>query len=821
MPNNNETTTSFKVDISELKKAMQEAKRAVAVTNSEFKAVTSTMEDWTKSTDGISAKLKQLDSNLKSQKTILKSLEDQYELTVKEMGEGSKAADDLKIKINNQKAVINKTEREISKYEDSLTEVTQAEKIAAKTGKSVEEVLDAVGDAAKDSGDGFTILKGAVATFAGNALTSLVGGLRDAASNLLGLAESTREYREQMNKLESASAEAGYGVDFAKDKYKELYGVLGDETAANTTLSNFMAMGVEQGQLNGLINSAAGIWAKYGDSIPLDGLAESINETAKVGTVTGNLADALNWAGVSEDEFNESLAECTNEQARQKMIIAILNKNYGELGKSYKENNKSVIEARAAQADYTDTMAEMGERIEPVTTTLKEGFTGLLQEALKLVQGVDMEAFTAKIEEGFGVLKDEVLPAVKEGLGWILDNKDELIAGLAGIAAGFVAFKVVSLIQGLVTAFQAWKLATEGMTLAQAALNLVMSLNPIGIIITLIAGLVTAFVVLWNKSESFRNFWIGLWESIKAGFETAVQGIVTFFTQTIPNVFNGVIDFIKKNWQALLLLLINPFAGLFKYFYDNNSKFREFVDSAINFLKQLPSKAWTWLLSTINKVTQWRLNMISKAKEAAQGFLNKIIEFVRQLPTSIYTWLSNVTSKVAAWGVNLAAKGRAAAQQLFNAIINKIREIPERVKSIGSDIVRGLWNGINDMVGWIGGKISGFGDSVLSGLKNFFGIASPSKLMAKEIGRWLPEGIAVGIDKNAKSVLSSMKDLAADTVGTARAGLSTATTSLGSTGVTGGVVNNFNQVINSPKQLSRLDIYRQSKNLLGYVGGVL
>lgn len=120
------------------------------------------------------------------------------------------------------------------------------------------------------------------------------------------------------------------------------------------------------------------------------------------------------------------------------------------------------------------------------------------------------------------------------------------------------------------------------------------------------------------------------------------------------------------------------------------------------------------------------------------------------------------------------------------------------------------------MAGWIKEKITGFGEGVLNSLKDFFGIHSPSKLMEEEIGKWLPAGIAVGIDKNAKSVMSAMKDLTMNTLGATRDGLS----ELGvNGGVTGGVVNNFTQVINSPKQLSRLDIYRQSKNLLGYAGG--
>ena len=773
MAGNNETTTKFKVDISELKKSMQDAKRAVAVANSEFKAVSSTMEDWSKSSDGISAKLKQLDGNLKSQKTILANLERQYELTVQEMGEGSKAADDLRIKINNQKAVVNQTEREISKYESTLQEVSEAEKVAAKTGKSVAEVLDDVENEAEDAGDGFTVLKGAVATFAGNVMTSFVSGIKDGITSLMNLASETREYREDLAKLETAYKTAGLSTEDATKVYKDFYAVLGEEDRSVEAVNHLAKFADTQEDLTKWTTIATGVWGTFGDSLPIEGLTEAANETMKTGQLTGVLADALNWAGVNEDSFQASLDSCTSEQERQALITDTLNGLYSDAAENYRETNKSVMEANKANSDYTDTMAQMGAKIEPVTTSLKTGFNGLLQELLKLVGDVDMEAFTAKIEEGFGVLKDEVLPAVKEGLGWILDNKEVLIAGLAGIAAGFVAFKVATLIQGVVSAMQ-------GMTIAQYALNLAMSLNPIGIVIALLAGLVAAFVTLWNRSESFRNFWLGLWTGIKDLTSKAVNSITKFFKETIPKA----------------------------------------IDNMVNSLKALPNKVWTWLLNTINKVITWRSNMIAKAKEAASGFINKVIEFVKQLPSKVWTWLVNVVTKVAAWRQSLAQKGREAAKGLFDSIVNKIKELPERLKSIGSDIVRGLWNGINDMTGWVIGKIQGFGDSVLGGIKDFFGINSPSKVMAEEVGKWLPAGLAVGIDKNAKSALSAMKDLVVNTVGAASAGLKTvSTTTSGFTGGAGGVVNNFTQNNYSPKALSRLDIYRQSKNLLGFAGG--
>lgn len=775
MPKENETTTQFKVDISDLKKSMQEAKRAVALANSEFKKVASGMDDWSKSSDGLSAKIKQLDSNLKSQKSILANLEQQYALTVKEMGEGSKAANDLKIKINQQKATINQTERELSGYESALVEVSEAEKKAAKTGKSVADVLDEVDDSAKEASDGFTVLKGSIATFAGNALTGLANGIKSAIGSMVGLADETREYRNEMAKLDTAFTTAGHSTKTAAKTYEELYGVLGDEGQA-VEAANFLAkIADNEKDLTTWTKIATGVYGEFGTSLPIESLTEAANETQKTGQITGALADALNWAGVSEESFQESLDKCNSEQERQKLIMDTLNGLYSESAEKYKENNASVIEANKAQADYQNTLASIGGKLEPVMTAVKQGVTGLLQKFLELTEGVDISAFTAKIQEGFTILTDTVLPAVKEGLGWILDNKDTLIAALAGIASGFVAFKVVGIIQGLIGAFKAWKIATEGMTVAQRLLNLVMKANPIGIVVSLIAVIVGALITFIATNDEARAKLKAVWKTIKEFVGKAIKSMCKFFTETVPDA----------------------------------------LDKMVTFFKELPSKIWTWLVNVVSKITQWSVNMASMARQAGMNFISSVVSFFQQLPSKIWTWLTNVISKVVEWGTNLAQKGTQAAKKLLDAVVEGIKSIPEKVKSIGSDIVKGLWDGINDMTDWVIGKIQGFGESVTSGLKSFFKIGSPSKLMADEIGKWIPEGIAVGINKNAKSVLDSMKNVTATAVGGAKAGISSG----GVGAVSGGVVNNFTQIVNSPKQLNRLELYRQSKNLLGFVGG--
>ena len=152
---------------------------------------------------------------------------------------------------------------------------------------------------------------------------------------------------------------------------------------------------------------------------------------------------------------------------------------------------------------------------------------------------------------------------------------------------------------------------------------------------------------------------------------------------------------------------------------------------------------------------------------------------------------------------------------------------------VGRDLVEGLWNGISDMVGWIGDKISGFGDSVLGGLKDFFGIASPSKVMRDEVGKFLPAGIAIGIEDSTLSAVKSVRSMADKLRNTAVESLNGMTSGaayrMQQTPMTAAarknaaVVNNYyktdnsrtvNQTNNSPKALSRLEIYRQTNNAL-------
>lgn len=941
---NNETTTKFRVDISELKKAMQEAKRSVAVANSEFKAVSSSMDDWTKSSDGLKAKLKQLDDNLKAQDKILESLEEQYKLTVKEMGEGSKAADDLKIKINNQKAVINNTKRQIDQYNQTLAEVSDAEKEAAKSGKSVTEVLDDMGKAAEDTGGGFTTFKGAIATFAGNMLTGFVSAIGEGISAIVSLADETREYRTELGKLETAFSTAGFSGETATDTYKELFSIIGETDQAVEASQQIALLAKSEEDLAKWADLAGGVVGRFGDALQPEAFYESANETLKLGEATGTYVQMLEGVGYSVDEFNAGLQACTSEEEKQAYMLQVTDSILGEASKTYKEVNADIIDAQKAQADLTDATANLGAVAEPIMTTFKSMGATFLNELLPsvtelgggftdLLNGV--EGAEQRIGTSLGGLVDTVLGKITELLPKVLSVGLSLVTTLiTGIlnalpklvttvvtmagtilealstALPQIALAIVDVVPKIIDALMTMlptfitacidflsaivealpsvvqailkaipQLITSivsgllsgvtalfngavqlFMALAQALpeiVNILIEELPviIDVIITTLLGalpqLLQACITLYMALidvmpqiitallEALPTLIVAIMDSLYNAMPLLLETALTVFmmlVQAIPTIQLEVLKAMGLVVLAVLKALLDlgvKIAQLYVKMYSTLGKWAlelikkgadtasKFVTTVIDWLKDIVPKVWNWLVNVVTKVIEWRANMINKARETALDFINSVISYVSQLPSKVWTWLVNVITKLIEWRANMINKAKEAGKGFVDNVINAIKGLPDKMKEIGASIVEGIFSGISNGWSWLTESVGNLAGSLFETAKSALGINSPSKVFADEVGKWIPEGIAVGIDKNAKSVLQSVKDVTMGAVSSARAGLATAdTVSAGGTAVTGGVVNNFYQTNNSPKALSRLEIYRQSKNLLGLAGGV-
>ena len=366
---------------------------------------------------GIDAQLKNLDSEMKSTVSGLDSLEDaqaavgkrteilgkqisvteqkistisaEYDRSAKKLAELGKALDDVKnaenstekeitaaanaynrqqqevnrlgMQLNNATSSLNKLQREMSDVENGTDKVTRS-------FRKVENEAEDMGGSLRDA-------------FVGGAVA---GGIQSLASSLSGLVDETMEYRKIMASLNTSSAKAGYTAEQTAASYQQLYGVLGDEQTAATALANLQALGLSQADLTKLTDAAIGAWATYGDSIPIDGLAESINETIRAGAVTGTFADVLNWAGTSEDKFNEKLAKCKTESERVNLVMQELAKQgLADTAQAWRENNQDIVKTNQASAKMTETWAQLAKKASPVFAEIK---TSIADAALGVME---------------------------------------------------------------------------------------------------------------------------------------------------------------------------------------------------------------------------------------------------------------------------------------------------------------------------------------------------------------------------------------------------------------------------------------------------
>lgn len=338
--------------------------------------------------------------------------------------------------------------------------------------------------------------------------------------------EGSREYRTEMGKLDTAFVASGHSSETAKKTYSDLNAVLGDSGQAVEAAQHLAKLTDNEKDLQTWTDICTGVYATFGESLPIEGLTEAANETAKVGEVTGPLADALKWAGISEDLFNEKLAKCSTEQERQKLIMDTLNTTYKKASDQYKDTNKDVIAAQKAQEKLTDAFSEFGRVGEPILTAIKNKVAEMVSASIP-----HLENFVNK---------------VKSLRTWINNNKQAIKdwgAVIVGATVSIGAFLLVLKWGSILSS------ASKAVKLCRAALvlfNATLKANPIGLVISLLAGLVAAFVYLWNNNKGFRDFWISLWAKIKSVCGSAVGWIKGKFNDfkgalsTVRTVFDNI-----------------------------------------------------------------------------------------------------------------------------------------------------------------------------------------------------------------------------------------------------------------------------------------
>lgn len=615
-----------------------------------------------------------------------------------------------------------------SDAEKALKDVEQA---AQQTGDGLEKA----GDGAKKAEKDFGALTVAAGTLVADALTSVISGAADTVAALLELSESTREYRDDMAKLESAFANNGLNAEQAKSVYEDFYSVLGESDRSVEAANHLATMTNNMQELNTWGHIVSGVTAKFGDSLPIEGLTEAANETAKLGEVTGPLADALNWAakegetfGVTlkentkeneawntavkeatsaEEYFNLALQECTTEQERATLITDTLNRMYREAGDAYDESTRSIQDARYATLDMEEAQAKIGEALEPVTTA----WTNLKTRGL--------EAITPAIEK--------VSEGIQNVTQWLREHETAatiITAVVLALAAAFTVFAVALGIAGVI----------QLVTVAMASLGTVIAFitSPITLVIAGIAALVAAFLYLWNNCEGFRNFWIALWENIVAIASQVWAVIVAKFSEAwaaIQAAWAQAAPYLSAVWEAIKAIFSVVKAVLSGFFSDAWLAIKGIASVWASFF----SGVWSNIRDVFASVSSW----------------------FRGIFQSAYTAITNIWDSISGYFADLYADITGA----FDGVLSDFA-------SVGSNIISGIWNGLSAGWSWLTGKVSDLAASLFEAAKDALGIASPSKAF-KWIGKMSADGVGVGFAEDMPRV---ERDISGDLAGlTARA----------------------------------------------------
>lgn len=423
----------FKKELSLVNGELRNLKSDMALMTEEFRGNANSLEALTAKSDLLGREMSQQEEKVRALEQAVREASEVY-------GDADSRTDKYRQSLNRAKVDLIRMQRELDDTNDLMDEARQSTDQTAHSidgfGNRVSDAAGALDDLGGDGGGlgklmaGLSNVKGLLA---GGAFAAGLAALKGMSDQIMEIEESTREYRRTMGLLEISSQAAGYTAAETEAAYTRLYRVLGDSQTTATTLANLQAIGMSQEDLLRIIDQSVGAWSAYGDSIPIDGLAESVNETIRAGEVTGTLADVLNWgsqagetfgvqlkanteanaefnkavseAKTAEDFFNIALSECKTEAEKADLVMrAMSDQGLADVAQAYYDTHQEIGDAMEAQKNWEEAMAGLGETLAPIATDIKNfgaesivWLTGVLDEGIQKIK--DFMAWAKKMND--------------------------------------------------------------------------------------------------------------------------------------------------------------------------------------------------------------------------------------------------------------------------------------------------------------------------------------------------------------------------------------------------------------------------------------
>ena len=721
--------------------------------------------------------LKDVERLLKMDPSNTVLLEQKQQLLAQAVDETKNKLESLKVAEAQVQAQFQRGEASKEQYQGLQREIIATEqklKNLEDAAKKSNVAMQQVGQAANSISEG----AGKVAS----ATAPVTAGVLGLGAAVLATVPATEEYRAAQGKLNTAYEAAGYSAETAATAYNEFYKILGDTDTATEASQLLAKLVTNEEDVTSWTKIAAGVFGTFGDSLPIEGLIEASNETAKVGTVTGVLADALNWAGISEDEFNTKLAACGTEAERNKLIMDTLSGTYSGAADSFYENNAALMESREASAAMQEAMAELATSIAPVVTMATQLAATFLNWFNSLSSG----------------------------------QKVAIAAILAIVAAISPVATVIGTVSSAIAIFTG--AATTG-TAAATGLATVMTVltGPVGLVIAAVAAAAAAIILLWNNCEGFRTAVTAAWEVIKQAFQAALEWIQATFApvwdavvlamQTVFQTFQEALtiawEAITEVFQVFESFLMDVFgvtwSDVFAMLQDVLSTFGSVVQTIIQAATTIFTGLINWLTATFLTWWQSAWNNVINYLTAFKDNVVQIIDGVKTIFQGVIDFVTGVFT--GDW------------ERAWQGVQDIFRGIFEALEGIVKAPLNGVIFLLNKAIGFINTFISGINQVI--GVINMLGAGIPIIPSIPEIaylakGGILEAGSAV-VGENGPELLSLLN-------GKARV---TPLSSAGNTGSSVPAAAGFNQTLNfygaemTPSQVARKTRNATRKMLAG------
>ena len=731
--NQNYIGVAMGLDVTDLKAGISEANKQIQLANSEFKAISSSMDNWQKSTEGLSAKVKQLDTVLTAQKSKLAGLQAEYEKVAQEQGENSEAARKLKVQINNQQAVVNQTQKEFDNYSDTLKQAEDGTidlekatigangkiKNLGDTAEESSNDIEKMSDSSEESGDKFKGLK-SIAGGIASGIAAISAAAISAATALGAAAVKSAEYADNILTMSTVTG-------ISTDKLQEYSYAAELVDVSVETLTKSMAKNIKSMQ------SAQ------------SGSKSMVEAYEKLGVSVTNADGSLRDGEEAYWEIIDALGKMENETERDAIAMQIL-------GKSAQELNP-LIEAGA------DRMKELGAEAHSVGAVMSEEALGSLGEFDDSIQRLKGSASAAKNALGT-VLLPEMLSITETGGEIIKEFTNQLNNAGGGIG-------------GLVSAFQnVTPMVTEFFS------------SLVSDVVKIIGGLIPSIITIIGSSIPV------LLSTLISQLPIILDAILSGFSQILAEIGNMLPELIPVIVEAVMLIV--------ETLLDNVDLL---IDSGIVLLMGLADGLIVALPRLVDKIPV----IIEKLLLALSNNVPKLvlagIELTVKLAAGLVQAIPQLISKI---------------PQIISAIVKGFKEYYSKMGNIGLNLVKGIWEGIKNGVPWLKDKITGFAGNVSKWFKDTFKIKSPSKLMENEVGRYIGEGVGVGIVDSIPAVkkqLGKFTGFVTDNLGSIKGGLvrnangmavANGNHSIGSSVINAGLTVNYNGTL-SRKQLKQLE----------------